>query len=390
MRVLTITGLFPSRVAPTQGVFLLQRIRAVRDEGAAVRVLAPVPYVPPGPVPARYARVRATPDAEEIDGLAVRHPRYFMVPKVGMYWQDRAYARGLARALREEVERFRPDLLDVHYLYPDACAVARLARELGLPYVVTARGSDVKLLGRIPLVARRIRRALQGAAGVAAVSRDLAATMRELGFGDRDVEILPNGVDPDRFHPRNREAARAALGLPLEGRRIVCVGSIAPVHGQELLLEMLAHEDAPADVEAYLVGGGGEALRGRIAELGLDARVHLVGAVPHARVPLWYAAADASVHPGRWAGCPNAVLESLACGTRCLASDLPEMREVIPSPAEGLLAPRDPGAFARTLETLLECPQPIPPATPRTWAETARDMLAWMAESVGVRATAVR
>lgn len=259
-----------------------------------------------------------------------------------------------------------------------------MAGELGIPFIASARGSDVKLLGKIPGIARRIRAGLKGARGIVAVSKDLAAAMRDLT--DQEVRVIPNGVDPALFRPRDRADARRALGLPLEGRRVVCVGAIDDVHGQALLVDALAHADAPKDVVLDFVGGGnGAALRRHAEARGLSGRVRLAGAVPPAQVPVWYAAADASAHPGRWAGSPNAVLESLACGTPCLASDLPEMREAIPTRAEGLLAERTPVGFARGLMAILAS-RVGPPRPPRTWAEVGRDVLGYFEERVGAPA----
>ena len=381
MRILTVTSLFPSRAVPSHGVFVLRRVQAMRAQGAEVSVIAPMPWAPPGPLPSRYARIRAIPDAEEIDGIRVLRPRYLMIPKIGMWFQDRAYARAIRGTMRKEAERFRPDVIDVHYLYPDACAVARVASELGLPYIASARGSDVKRLGSIPAIARQIRIALKGARGIVAMSNDLAAAMR--GLCDGEIRVIANGIDPALFHPRDRVEARKALGLPLEGRRVVCVGHIDDVHGQGLLVEALAHADAPRDVVLDLVGAGATgALRRRVEALGLKGRVLFVGSVPPAQVPIWFAAANGSVHPGRWAGSPNAVLESLACGTPCLASDLPEMREAIPTPAEGLHALRTPAAFAKGLAMLLATPAGTP-HVPRTWSDVGRDVLAYFEERCG-------
>lgn len=381
MRILTISGLFPSRNAPAHGVFVLQRTKALRDAGHEVRVLAPVPWVPPGPVPARYAKIRSTPRDEVIEGIPVRHPRYFMIPKVGVYAQDRLYACGIARAARAAMDDFHPDLIDVHYLYPDACGVARVANRLGLPYVCSARGSDVKTLGRMPLLARRMRDALRGAAAVVAVSRDLAETMRRLTLFEGDINVIPNGIDPRVFHPRSREEARGALGIPVRGRVVVCVGHIAPSHGQALVVDAFDGPHAPPDVNVYLIGGGAglEEMRREVARRGLAARINLPGPAPHAQIPLWFAAADASLHPGSHAGCPNAVLESLACGTPCLASDIPEMREVIDSDRQGLLVAREPTAIARGITALLDrqaAAADVRPAAPRTWSDVAREVTA--------------
>lgn len=381
MRILTVTSLFPGRPLPANGVFVLRRVQAMRAEGAEVRVISPQPWVPPGPLPSDYRDLRAMPRAEEVQGVPVRRPRYLMLPKIGMWFQDRAYARALLPALREEAARFRPDVIDVHYLYPDACAVARVARELGIPYIVSARGSDVKRIARIPAIARRIRVALGGARGTVAMSKDLAAALRP--FTDGDIRVIPNGVDATVFHPRDRAEARRALGLPVEGRRIVCVGRVDDVHGQDLLLEALRHPDAPMDIVLDIVGEGEfEAFRRRATEMGLSHRVRVMGPVPPSQVPLWFSAADASAHPGRWAGSPNAVLESLACGTRCLASDIPEMREALPSRAEGVLAPRTPEAFAKGLAAVLEARGEAPRAA-RTWSDVGREVLAYFEERCG-------
>jgi hypothetical protein len=75
------------------------------------------------------------------------------------------------------------------------------------------------------------------------------------------------------------------------------------------------------------------------------------------------------------------VLESLACGTPCLAGDLPEMREAIASRTEGVLVPRTPSALARGMMMMLAA-YAGPPRTPRTWAEVGRDVLAYFDERI--------
>lgn len=385
-RCLSVTSLFPSASQPTHGIFVLQRLQAMARHGAWVRVLAPVPYVPPGPVPERYAELRAIPRSDEIGGFPVRYPRYPMIPKISMNAQAWSYARGITGAVRQAIRTWQPHLLDAHYLYPDACAVGRVARRFGLPYVCSARGSDVKLLAHFPRVRRQIRTALAGAAAVVAVSNDLAEEMRSLGLTDGPIHVIPNGVDRALFYPRARADARRELGLSEDGRFVVCVAHLVGEHGHALLVRGLAHEDAPRDVELYLVGGGPERSRveALVRSLGLERRVHLLGPVEHRRVPAWYAAADASALISDREGCPNVVLESLACGTPCLGSDLPEMREVIASPRQGRLVPRTPAGVARGLNEILADTWPVEDLTaePRTWDDVARTVMACFEQAV--------
>jgi glycosyltransferase involved in cell wall biosynthesis len=385
-RCLAVTSLFPNAVQPTHGVFVRQRLQALTRHGAAVRVLAPVPYVPPGPVPARYAELRSIARTDEIGGIPVRYPRYPMIPKISMNAQAWSYARGITGAVRQAVRTWQPHLLDAHYLYPDACAAARVASRFGLPYVCSARGSDVKLLAHFPRVRKQIRAALEGAAAVIAVSNDLADEMRSLGLTDGPIHVIPNGVDPTLFHPRTRADARRELGLPEHKRFVVCVAHFVGEHGHALLVRGLAHEDAPRDLELFLIGGGAERARVQalVQSLGLEKRVHLLGPVEHQRVPAWYCAADASALISDREGCPNVVLESLACGTPCLGSDLPEMREVIVSPRQGTLVPRTPAGVARGLTEIVAGSWPVEDLTaePRTWDAVARRVMSCFEQAV--------
>jgi len=377
MRILTVTGLFPSAAAPTRGVFIRERMKAVARLGAEVRVIAPVPHTPPGPLGDRYATFRDTPDEEVIDGMRVVHPRYLTLPKIGMYFQDRSYARGIRSAVANAVSEFQPDLIDAHYLYPDGCAAARVAADHGIPFAVSARGSDVKLLGTIAHTRKKMHAMLGRAALVISVSADLRDNIHRLIGWPGEVAVIPNGIDPAQFHARPREEACEELGIPSDQRRVVCVGHLVEEHRQELLVRGLADGAAPSELHAYLVGGGPE--HNRIAELartlGVEERVHLVGPEVHERIPLWFSASDASALLSEREGCPNVVLESLACGTPCLLTDAPEMHEVIASEDEAVFTKLEPASVARGLASILARGTRVSrPA--RTWDDVAREVIA--------------
>jgi len=86
------------------------------------------------------------------------------------------------RALRHE---FDYQLIDAHYVYPDGVAAVHMARALGVPCVVTARGSDINLLPRHAFVRRQITAALQQADALVAVSGALATSMARSGRARR-------------------------------------------------------------------------------------------------------------------------------------------------------------------------------------------------------------
>jgi glycosyltransferase involved in cell wall biosynthesis len=84
------------------------------------------------------------------------------------------------------------------------------------------------------------------------------------------------------------------------------------------------------------------------------------------------------------AGSPNAVLESLACGTPVLVADLPEMREAVPE-GRGVFAARTPEALARGLGRALALPRRQPAGRPRTWDDVAGEVLASFRRALGNR-----
>ena len=85
MHILTFTSLYPNANNPDFGVFVKNRVLAVhRQAGIVGEVVAPVPYFPPVRIVDKWYQHSLVPRREQLDGLAVCHPRYLVTPKVGM------------------------------------------------------------------------------------------------------------------------------------------------------------------------------------------------------------------------------------------------------------------------------------------------------------------
>src|SRR5688500_3266833 len=89
LKILTFTTLYPSAVRPQHGIFVETRLTHLRRRiGADVEVVAPVPWFPSGAARfGKYALFARTPREEIREGAKVHHPRYLMVPGLGMYMQ---------------------------------------------------------------------------------------------------------------------------------------------------------------------------------------------------------------------------------------------------------------------------------------------------------------
>src|SRR6185503_2934063 len=117
-------------------------------------------------------------------------------------------------------------LIDAHYIYPDGFAAAMIARILKKPLVVSARGSDINRFSQFPLIRPLIRHVLRRANGLIAVSRPLKERMVQLGCRSDNLAVIENGVDPQKFSPRPRQAMRQRLGLPADSRIAIAVGRL--------------------------------------------------------------------------------------------------------------------------------------------------------------------
>jgi teichuronic acid biosynthesis glycosyltransferase TuaC len=342
IRLLTFSTLYPNNARPNHGVFVENRLRhLVASNEAVSEVLAPVPWFPfTDPRFGDWA-VNARAVRREIrHGLVVRHPRFPVIPRIGMSLAPmllyRAMVPVVASMLAEGQRAGVPfDAIDAHYVYPDGVAAVRLGRRFGLPVVVTARGTDVSLIPQYPRPRRMIQEAIEGAAALIAVSAALKEALVAIGAPDGKVTVLRNGVDTALFHPPpDRDAARAVLGVtrPL----LISVGLLIERKGHHRTIEAMA---GLPEFELIIVGEGPERdrLNALAARLGVADRVRLLGARPHADLPSLYGAADASILASSREGWANVLLESMACGTPVVASPIWGNPEVVRSPAAGVI-----------------------------------------------------
>jgi glycosyltransferase involved in cell wall biosynthesis len=339
LRVLTFTTLYPNAARPNHGVFVENRLRQTlaRHEMAAT-VLAPVPFFPfTAAAFGAYALYARAPREEVRHGIAVHHPRFLLIPKFGMSAAPLLLYRGaLAACRRLGLDKSKFDVIDAHYFYPDGVAAAWLAEALNLPFVVTARGSDLNTLAEFDQARRRILWAAERARAVITVSGALARRAVEIGIPETKLAVLRNGIDLDQFAPQDQKTARRRFGV--SGFVIVSVGNLIDLKGHDLTIKAVAAVPGAT----LLIAGGGplrEALRAQAEALGAGGRVRFLGEVPHQDLALLYSAADVSVLMSEREGWANVLLESMACGTPVIATRVGGNAEVITKPEAGVLLP---------------------------------------------------
>lgn len=186
--------------------------------------------------------------------------------------------------------------------------------------------------------------------------------------------LIPNGVDTKRFCPadfQERRALRVRLGLPQEIPLVLFVGIFAVRKRPDVLLEAWKRLDAAGSPQAGLVFVGGTdsrryeidaSLARRVRDEAqrlpepLRRRVMFVEAIHD--IEHYYRAADVFVLPSTGEGLPNALLEAMACGMPCIASQLPGITEpLIADGVNGILVPpEDVSALHEALRGVLSDP----------------------------------
>lgn len=334
--ILTLSTLYPNALQPSHGIFVETRLRRLLADGKVkARVLAPVPWAPPGLPGAEMRKLRAIPDFEQRNTLDVDHPRYLVVPKIGMNLTPHTLYRALRKRLRKMLDAgLKIDLIDAHYFYPDGVAATWLGAEFNLPVVITARGTDINLIPDYPRPRRLILEAAENAAAMITVCQALKDRLVELGAPASKITVLRNGVDLEKFHVKDRDALRSQFGV--SGLVLASVGLLIERKGHHLVIEALKQVQGAT----LLLAGSGpdrQQLEERATGLGVKDRVRFLGSVDQKTLCDIYNCADISILASSREGWANVLLESMACGTPVLGSAVWGTPEVIAAPEAGLL-----------------------------------------------------
>jgi glycosyltransferase involved in cell wall biosynthesis len=223
---------------------------------------------------------------------------------------------------------------------------------------------------QLPLIAsKRLqieRKILENCDRVIATSPQEEEHLREFVSSQGEIQIIPCGTDTKRFSPQPKAEAKAQLGFSSNEQIVLYVGRFDPRKGIETLVRAFAH--SVTEKRKLVIVGGSDEKRGdnserdRIVELGeelgLRDRVVFAGRIGHQQLPTYYAAADVTVVPSHYEPFGLVAIESMACGTPVIASDVGGLRfTVIPHQTGLLVPPQDEIGFAQAIEQILNQPQ---------------------------------
>ena len=286
------------------------------------------------------------------------------------------------RSLIAELRAFQPDVLLGGSDAPHVILARHVAKRLGVPYVLDLYDNyEAFGLARLPGVRSLYRRALRGASGIGAVSEVLAGHVRTLAPGVQ-VVTLESTVDPARFYPRDRFAARERLGLPPVARLVGISGSLSGNRGIDRAYASFLRLSAE-DPSLHLALAGDIDPRHPPPR---HPRIHWLGRIAHDAMPDFFSSLDVALVPmvdtpfGRYAF-PQKAYEILACGTPLLTTRLGALERTLAAYPECLYAPGDDDDLDRRIRGQLSDPT-VPRVPIPSWREQARRLEQLLADSI--------
>lgn len=242
------------------------------------------------------------------------------------------------------------DIVNAHY----ATGYGSLAYGItAAPVVLNVWGSDVFVFpDRSPLHKWLLVRNLGKAQRLVSTSEAMAQRTRKIMGGTADIDVVPFGVDVERFKPRpRRDRTEITIGT---------VKTLKPVYGVDRLIAAFATLRTmrpDLNMKLRIVGEGPErsVLEQQAAHADIGDRVEFAGAVPHHLVPVELGKLDVYLALSRSESFGVAVIEASACGLPVVVSDAGGLPEVVPHGVTGFVIPDgDPGTAAEHLVRLVD------------------------------------
>jgi glycosyltransferase involved in cell wall biosynthesis len=347
-RILLLAREFPNPAKPRSGLWALGQAHALRAH-ADLRVIAPVPRVPPFPVWGLWRALRAVPRERSENGLTIYHPRQLVGLGQSLYeLEGETYLRAVRKLLRHVRAEWPPDALHAHFVYPDGYAAARLSEDLGVPFFITEHAFWSPGMDAHPRVRDEAIGCARRAARVVAVSEALRRSIVECAGDPGNVVVIPNGVDVSVFSRDGAPQTTAPLSL-------LYVGWLTYHKGLDVLVRaMPSILRARADAELTVVGESlfrtqrrqEREIRALAERLGVASSIRFVGGKSPPEVARAMNAAAVVVVPSRRESFGTVIVEAMACGRPVVATESGGPKDLI-TPGAGLLVPpEDPEALA--------------------------------------------
>ena len=264
------------------------------------------------------------------------------------------------------------DVIHAQWLLPNGFIGAVLCFVYKLPLVITMQGSDMFVAKRHPFFKWMATWTLQQTSMVSSVPPTFLRELAALGVSERQRCLIPNGVDPKAFaltggKERDPTELRKRLSIPEGDAVVFALGRVVLKKGFDFLIRALTFVKQKYPNVTLIIGGDGtdlQRLKILAKEIGVSARVRFPGTINRVDVPAYFHLCDVFTLPavfdlqGNVDGCPNVILEAMACGKPVVATRISGIPVVVKDGETGILVKeKNVSELAGALITLLIDPQ---------------------------------
>ncbi len=361
MRILFLSTTYPTPTRPRQGAFNQVLVNSLRHSNE-VQVVAPIPWT-------QWHEVRSPSALDEL----THHPIYFYPPKILRSHYATLYWQSIRRTIQRASRSFKPDVVLGYFLHPDGSAANRAARYLGVPSVVMSGGTDLRILTKTASRKAKIQETLGQAERLIVVSRELAVRAESLGVHQSKIDVVYRGIDRNCFQPMQQACARRKCQITEDAVVVLWVGRLEEVKNPALLLAAAVRwkQQWNRRLQVKMIGDGSlrRQLIQRSQQLGLQDVLEILPSMNQRQLASYYNAANAIVLTSRSEGIPNVLLESIACNTPFVATDVGGVAEIAWPGIDYLVPSEDADSLAAAVIACVQQPSTVeqPTTQPRTF-----------------------
>lgn len=371
MKILVLTGNYPNRQALNNGIFVHQQVKALQQLGVECYVMLLHNWYPPFGLHRYHAYWREgfamrSSFFEEYEGVKI-YPVPMFVKMPARIFKESYYQRA-ERAIIRIVKRVKAlqgaSWLYAHFLTDNGYIGARIRDSLGLKLAAIARGDDIHAWPEAnPALRKNLAFVFEKADLLLANSRNLGIDARKWMLPGREREVLTvyNGIDYARYRPaqtpEERRQVSVKFGLSDTIRYLVCVGTPVALKGWYELLDAIQAMAGKLTGWKLLMVAPKRAnpdaidLQNACNERGIADLTRFMGELAPADLAVLFRACDVFVLPSYNEGMANALLEAMATGLACIATEVGGHNEVVEHGKNGILvAPRSTAALVQAIE----------------------------------------